>query len=130
VAKVRFLSQEWLDLHALLAADLPARPGATARIVHVVTGAPDGEVRYVQGIVDGRLEESALGDDPAVQLSITQKYADARQVAEGQLDDVAAFMQGRAKVVGDMGTVMALMPFLTSDERRAALAQVTSQTEY
>ena len=78
----------------------------------------------------GAWRRAALGDDPAAQLSITQTYADARLIAEGQLDTVTAFMQGRAKVVGDMGTVMALMPYLASDEHRAALAEVTSQTTF
>jgi len=130
LAKAPFLSQEWLDLHSALAGDLPERPGATARVVYIVTGGPDGEVRYVHGIVDGRLQESSLGDDPAAQLTVTQKYADAREVAEGQLDHITAFMQGRAKVVGDMGTVMALMPLMASAEHRALSAQVTSQTAF
>jgi putative sterol carrier protein len=99
-------------------------------VLYVVTGTPDGEVRYVHGIVDGRVADAALGDDPAAEITLTQSYADAREVAEGRIDAVTAFMQGRAKVVGDMGKVLALMPFMASDEHRAAVAQVTSQTAF
>lgn len=128
--KVAYLSQAWLDLHLAHAEGLPGWPGATARVQHVVTGTPEGEVRYVEGVVDGHLRELVLGDDPTAEVTFTQAYADARQVAEGTVDAHVAFMQGRLKVVGSMGTVMALMPLLQSDEYRATLAQVASDTEY
>lgn len=127
---VKYLSQAWLDLQKALAKDLPERPGATARVQYVVTGTPDGEVRYVQAVVDGRLDEIALGDDAAAELTLTQTWADALQIAKGELDASAAFMQGRVKVTGDMGKVMALMPLTQSEEYQATLAQVSAQTEY
>lgn len=130
LAKVAYLSQAWLDLQQSLAQDLPERPGATALVQYVVTGTPDGEVRYVQSVVDGRLAATALGDDADAEVTLTQTYADARQIAEGELDASAAFMQGRVKVVGDMGKVMALMPLTQSEEYQARLAEVTGQTEY
>lgn len=127
---MEYLSQGWLDLQRTLAEALPERPGATARVQYVVTGAPAGEVRYVQSVVDGRIEELALGSDPAADVTLTQTYADAVQMAKGDLGPAVAFMQGRVKVVGDMGKVMALMPLTDSDEYRAIVAQVTDQTEY
>ena len=127
---VAFLSQEWLDLLQQAAAGLPERPGATARVQYVVSGAPDGDARYALSVVDGRIEAATLGDDPAAEVTLTQAYADARQVAEGELDASAAFMQGRTKVVGDMGKVMALMPLTRSSEYRDALAEVSGQTDY
>lgn len=130
MAKVTYLSQAWLDLQQALAQELPERPGVTARVQYVVTGTPDGEVRYVQSVVDGRLDAVALGDDPAAEVTLSQTYADARQIAEGELDANAAFMQGRVKVVGNMGKVMALMPLTQSGEYQATLAEVTDQTEY
>jgi hypothetical protein len=39
-------------------------------------------------------------------------------------------MQGRVKVVGDMGKVMALMPLTDSDEYRAALAALAARTAF
>lgn len=130
MARVKYLSQEWLDLQKSTAEELPERPGATARVQHVVTGTPDGEVRYIQSVVDGRLEELALGNDPAAEVTLTQTYPDALQLAKGELAPAVAFMQGRVKVVGDMGKVMALMPLTQSDEYKATLARVTDQTEF
>ena len=57
---------------ALVGATCPSGPGATARVQHVVTGAPDGEVRYVHAIVDGRTAELALGDDDDAEVTFTQ----------------------------------------------------------
>jgi predicted lipid carrier protein YhbT len=127
---VPYLSQAWLDLQLAVTKDLPERPGATARLQHVVTGTPEGDVRYHQTIVDGRLVEVGLGDHPDAEVTLTQTYADAREVAQGELDATAAFMQGRTKVVGDMGKVMALMPLLQSAQYRDALAELSRQTSY
>jgi hypothetical protein len=40
------------------------------------------------------------------------------------------FMQGRTKMAGDMGKVLALMPLIRSAEQRALLATVSEQTAY
>lgn len=127
---VRFLSQDWLDLQRDIAGTLPEHPGASARLQYVVAGSPEGEVRYHQAVLDGRLVESALGDDPGAQATLTETYPDARAIAEGELDLSAAFMRGRVKVVGGMGPVMALMPLFQSDEHRSLLAAVAAQTEF
>lgn len=127
---VAYLSQGWLDLLKGSTGDLPERTGASARVQHVVTGTPDGEVRYVQSWSDGRLVESRLGGDPAADVTFLQTYADAQPVARGEVAAEVTFMQGRLKVTGDMGKVMALMPVLTSDEYRSLVAEVSHQTEY
>jgi predicted lipid carrier protein YhbT len=126
---VAFLDHAWLDLRLTLGRDLPEQPGVSARVQHVVTGGPDGEVRYHERIVEGRVVGAALGVDPEAEVTLTQTYADARLVAEGELDASVAFMQGRVKIVGDMGTVMALMPLTQSDAHRALLAEVSRQTD-
>ena len=125
-----FLSQGWLDLHRSLAEDLPKRQGATARLQVVVTGTPAGEVSYVQAIEDGRLVESVLGRDDAADVTLTESCADAVSIANGELDAHAAFMQGRVKVVGNMGALMAVMPLTQSHEYKAVLAAVAAQTEF
>ena len=127
---VAYLSQSWFDLLRSSVADLPEQTGATGRVQHVVTGAPDGEVRYALSWSDGRLVDSELGNDPAAEVTFLQAYADALQVARGEVGAEVAFMQGRAKVTGDMGTVMALMPLLTSDEYGRSIAALSEQTEY
>jgi putative sterol carrier protein len=130
MAKVAYLSQPWLDLQRDLIAELPARPGATARVQYVIGDTPGGEVRYTQAVVDGRVAAAVLGDDPDAEVTLTETYADAVQIAQGSLDGNAAFMQGRVKVAGDMGKVMALMPLTHSDEYRAALAEAAERTAF
>jgi predicted lipid carrier protein YhbT len=130
VGKARFLSDEWLELVASLGAQLPERSGATARVQHVVTGGPDGEVRYVHTIVDGRTTALAAGSDESADVTFTNTYADARALAQGELDPSVLFMQGRTKMAGDMGKVLALMPVVRSEEQRALLASASKQTAY
>lgn len=125
-----YLSQEWLDLQRALAEGLPERPGATARVQLVITGAPGGDVRYHQTTVDGRLLDLELGDDPDAEVTLTHTYAVAMDIATGALDANAAFMQGRVKIVGPMGAVMALIPLTQSAEYSDVLATLTAQTTY
>lgn len=125
-----FLSEEWCQLHGTLAAHLPERPGVTASVQHVVTGGPDGDTRYRQTVVDGRLADTSLGDDPTVDLIVTETYADARSIARGELDASVAYMQGRVKVVGHMGAMLDLMPLLRSEELAAVRSQVAARTDW
>ncbi len=125
-----YLTQGWLDLLGGLARGLPERTGVNARVQHVVTGTPVGEVRYVQAWSAGRLVETRLGSDPSAEVTFLQTHADAQQVAKGEVGAEVTFMQGRLKVTGDMGAVMALMPVLTSEEYRTVLAAVSELTEY
>ena len=83
MAKVPFLSDAWLDLHRALGEGLPERSGATARVQHIVSGSPDGEVRYVHTVVDGRTTEMAFGADDGADVTFTNTYADAQALARG-----------------------------------------------
>ena len=130
MAKVPFLSEEWLAAMRSLGAELPERPGASARVQHVVTGAPDGEVRYVHTVVDGRTEALEHGSDDDADVTFTNTYADAQALAKGELDPRVPFMQGKTKMAGDMGKVLALMPVTSSEEQRALLASLSKQTTY
>jgi predicted lipid carrier protein YhbT len=127
---VRFLSQEWLDELRRLATDQPERPGADARVQYVVTGGPDGDVRYWWRIEHGQLVDAQLGmiDDPDVTL--TMSHGDAVAVQRGELDANAAFMQGRMKAEGNMGRLLQLMPLTTSPEYREWQERVRAVTEF
>ena len=130
MAKAPFLSEAWFELQRSLGAELPERPGATARVQHVVTGGPDGEVRYVHTVVDGRTTDVTVGGDDTADVTFTNTYGDAQALARGELDPSVLFMQGRTKMAGDMGKVLALMPVVRSDEQRALLAAASKQTVY
>jgi putative sterol carrier protein len=127
---VKFLSQEWLDAQKSGASSFPERPGATARMQYKITGTPDGDVMFHTVIENGRIVANELGDDASSDFTRTVAYRDFADISKGELDAEAAFMQGRVKVVGDMGKVLALMPLTQSPEYRTAAEELDAQTEY
>lgn len=126
----KWMTQEWMDAQGELAADQPERPGATARMQYVVTGGPDGEIRYYWLLEDGRLEENALGTLDDAEVTLTQSYEDALAIQKGDLDEQAAFMQGRIKVEGNMAKLMALLPITSSAEYRKLQSKIREITTY
>ncbi|MDP9453131.1 MAG: SCP2 sterol-binding domain-containing protein [Actinomycetota bacterium] len=126
----KYLSAEWMALFKEQAAEFPETPGATARLQYVITGGPDGEVRYHHVIENGHTVEHALGDDPETEVTLTSSYDDKMKVDKGELDANAAFMQGRVKVTGNIAKVMALLPLTNKPEYKSILAKVRDQTEF
>ena len=126
----KYLTQEWLDAGKDLAQEFPERPGATARMQYVVTGAPDGDIKYYQVIENGKMLESQLGEDPDAEFTLTLSYDDSVKVQKGELDANAAFMQGRMKVTGNMGKLMSLLPLTQSPEYKAIQDKIREVTEY
>lgn len=127
----KFLTQEWHDVSRRMAEGQPERPGASARMQYVVTGAPDGEdVRYYWVLENGKLLESALGDLADSEITLTQSWADAVAIQKGELDPSAAFMQGRIKVTGNMAKLMSLLPITASPEYKALQEEIRQVTEY
>jgi putative sterol carrier protein len=126
----KWLSQEWLDEGRTLAEGQPERPGATAKMQYVVTGGPDGDVRYYWVLENGKLLESQLGDLDEAEVTLTQSYEDAMRIQKGELDANAAFMQGRVKVTGNMAKLMALLPITNSAEYKQLQTEIQAITEY
>ncbi len=126
----KWLTQEWMDAQTELAKDQPERPGASARMQYVLTGGPDGEVKFYWVLEDGRILENRLGTLDDAELTLTQSYEDAKKVQQGDLDAQAAFMQGRVKVEGNMAKLMALLPITSSPEYRELQTKLADITEY
>ena len=126
----KYLSQEWLDESRKLAEGQPERPGATARMQYVVTGAPEGDIRYYWILENGKLQESKLGDLPDAEVTLTQSYEDAVKIQKGELDANAAFMQGRVKVTGNMAKLMSLLPITNSPEYKQLQEEITKITDF
>jgi alkyl sulfatase BDS1-like metallo-beta-lactamase superfamily hydrolase len=126
----KWLTQEWLDESTRLAATQPVRPGASARLQYVVTGGPDGDVRYYWIVQDGQLIENKLGELADREVTLTENYEDAKRMQQGELDTNTAFMQGKVKVTGDIAKLMALLPITTSPEFVEFQKEVLAITEF
>src|ERR671914_2965627 len=126
----KYLSQEWLDEARKLAEGQPERPGASAKMQYVVTGGPEGDIKYYWVLENGKLLESQIGELSDVDFTMTLSYDDSVKVQKGELDANAAFMQGRMKVTGNMGKLMQLMPLTNSPEYKALQEEVAAETEY
>jgi|SRR5680860_270371 len=126
----KYMTQEWLDEAHKLAEGQPERPGASAKMQYVLTGGPEGDVKYYWVLENGKLLESKLGELPDVDFTMTLSYDDSVKVQKGELDANAAFMQGRMKVTGNMGKLMQLMPLTNSPEYKALQEDIANITEY
>ncbi len=125
-----YLSAEWHDRARELAQSFPETVGASARMVYAVSGAPGGDITYHQVTENGRVVQQGLGGCDAADFTVNVTWADAVAVQRGELDPNVAFMQGRMKIAGNMGKVMALLPLTMSPEYKALQAQLQSETEY
>ena len=126
----KFLSQEWHDQFRSMAEGQPERPGASARMQYVVTGGPDGEIRYFWVLDNGKLVESGVGDLEDEEITLTMTHADAVAIQKGELDASAAFMQGRVKVTGNMAKLMSLLPITGSPEYKELQEEIRQVTDY
>ena len=126
----KYLTQEWLDESRELANDQPERAGASAKMQYVVTGGPDGDIKYYWVLENGKLLESQLGEIADADFTMTSTFDDSVAIAKGELDANAAFMQGKMKVTGNMGKLMQLMPLTNSPEYKDLQEQVRQITEY
>jgi len=126
----KWLTQEWHDEYLRLAESQPERPGASARMQYVITGGPDGDVRYYWLLQNGKLVDIKLGEIPDPEITLTVAYDDAMKIQQGELDANAAFMQGRIKVAGNMAKLMSLLPVTNSPEYKQLQEDVRAVTEY
>ena len=96
------------SLIAMIPKTLPGDKGKRAdTIVQLnVTGTQAGQWNVV--VKDGKVNV-AKGTHAAPELTVTADTKDVLAVAEGKLDPKIAFMQGKAKVKGDMSEVLELV---------------------
>ncbi len=125
-----YLSDEWHTMTIALAEDLPTRDGVSIRMAFVVSGAPGGDRKYYQIVENGRLAEQRNGVISDAEVTVTVTWADSVAMQSGELDPTVAMMQGRAKIAGNMGRVMAVLPLSTSAEYAAVQQKVAAQTEF
>jgi len=127
----KYLTQEWHDEFKRLSNETqPERPGVNARMQQVVTGAPDGDIKYYWVIEDGKLLESSLGELPDAEFTMTMGWADSVAVQKGDLDANAAFMQGKMKVSGNMAKLLSLLPLTNAPEYKQLQEDIRAVTEF
>ena len=124
---VDFLSEDWVSLQRELGAALPARPGASARVQHTVTGAPV-EVVYWLAWEDGRVVDGGLGPDPAAEVTLVTPRALAAELAQGRVEPSVAFMQGRMKTSGDQAALLRVLAATATPEYEAAVQASAERT--
>jgi putative sterol carrier protein len=110
--------------------DRPGPVGLSARIQLEITGGPEGDVSCYRVLEDGRLASSARGAVGAPDVTLTMVWDDAVAIQRGELDPNVAFMQGRMKVAGSMGVMMALLPLTNTPECRDLRRRIASVTEF
>ncbi len=113
-------SEPWFAATRDVAEAAPVPAGLTARVLVLVTGGPDGEAATHRSYEDGRLAARGPGplEDPDVTLTLG--WDDAQALARAELEPDVAFMQGRLKVVGDMGVVLDLLAAAATPQGRAS----------
>lgn len=126
----KYLSQAWHERAKELAQTFPERVGATARMVYVVSGGPDGGITYHQIIENGKVLDQGLGGCENADITMSVTWDDSVKVQKGELDANTAFMQGRMKVAGNMAKLMALMPLTMSPEYKEIQVSIREHTEY
>lgn len=103
-----FLSRAWLEeLDGAARADAGLRAataGARVTLQQVVTGGPDGDVRYWVQVDDGEVRVGA-GAAERPDATVTQSYATAVAVRAGQLSLEEALLAGRIRLAGDVATL-------------------------
>ena len=127
-----FLSAEWLELvrSQMTAVESETIPGLTSLVEFVVAKGPHGEVRWAGEFEGGSLASTTMGAAPNADLVLTTGYPDAVAILRGELDLNTAFMQGRMKVAGPTGPLLALIAQSQTPAHRAALDQVLAATSF
>ena len=101
---VRYLSPEWFAEvnRAAATSEAGTASGSSARftVQQIVTGGPEGEVRYWVR-VEGGVMEAALGQAEVADITVRQSHDTAVAVASGELSAQAALVAGRIRVSGD-----------------------------
>ena len=125
-----YLSDEWHAMTLAFAEELPIRDGVSIRMAFVVSGAPGGDRKYYQIVENGKLMDQRNGVIPDAEVTMTVTWPDSCAMQTGELDPTVAMMQGRAKIAGNMGRVMAVLPLSTSTEYASVQQKVAAQTEF
>lgn len=131
----RYLSPGWFEeVNQAAAGSSKLREvtaGAHLAIQQVVTGGPEGELRYWLRIDDGCVE-AVPGDAGEAQVAphatVVQSYETAAAVSRGELSTEEALLEGRIRLRGDIGVLVRHQSLLIG--LGEAFAEVRGRTVY
>lgn len=97
------------SLQAKLSADPSKMAGVTATYQFKLSGDGGGDYNIV--FTDGAAQlNQGVTDDPSITISM--EAADFKDLVDGKMDAISAFMTGKLKVEGDMSLAMRLQALL------------------
>jgi putative sterol carrier protein len=111
----RYLSPAWMEEASAAVAASPelaqASAGVDLVVEQVVTGGPEGEVRYVLSLRDGQArlqasEAGEAGEAGEAEVTFTADWETAVAVARGATSAQDAFTAGRLTVRGDVTVLL------------------------
>jgi hypothetical protein len=128
---IAFLSADWVARQRDLGADLPERPGLSARVQVTVTdrGGRRTEAVYWLAWEDGRAVDGGTGTDPEAGVQLTAPAAVVRELAGGAVDASSAYMQGRLKTAGDQAALLRFLQLTATPEYDAAVRALAADTD-
>jgi hypothetical protein len=129
LAAVEFLGAGWgaavADLGAV-PADAWTGPPTSVRLE--VAGGPEGDTR-VDAVLESGGPVQVVGGTTKPDVVVTLGWADAVAIADGSLRLDTAYMQGRAKLAGPHGSVLAVLAASATpawEQARHRLAAMTT----
>ena len=125
-----FLTDEWFAMVVDEGAALPAVPGASLVMQHVIAGSPHGKVQAVLEVRDGQIVDARAGKRADASCTVTWAFADALAALRGDVALDVAFMRGDLKIEGDYVTfLLGLRPVFAGDAGTKVLAAIRSRTD-
>jgi putative sterol carrier protein len=113
---MRLYSDEWIAAFNEAVAGLEPDAGASFRMLQVVRGGPEGTLRIVLSVHEGRValervqDAEAASQDaepaPPVEVTVSMQFDDALALAQGELDPARLLAAGRVRVRGDLSVLV------------------------
>ena len=113
---MRLYSDEWIAAFNEAVAGLEPDAGASFRMLQVVRGGPEGTLRIVLSVHEGRValervqDAEAASQDaepaPPVEVTVSVQFDDALALAQGELDPARLLAAGRVRVRGDLSVLV------------------------
>ena len=119
-----FLSAEWFALVGEI--ELGCDPSLACTIEQLVTGAPEGDIRYRASIREGRLEVEA-GPGPA-DVRLRLSWSCAMALATGERTAHDAFQRGEVRCSGDLSALQRFTSAIATAGE--ALSRLRDQTTF